>query len=104
MRTVPFGRGQLIGAPDLVYQVLAAPLHRNIFTNIVSFLTDSAGEHTIDTYRLSFACAFLRRWTSSYNQVDTPSVAESAAPSPMGSSNASVPPADGAYWGVGLDF
>ena len=97
MRALPLGRGSLIGSSELVYQVFAAPLNRNIFTCIVSYLADSTGEATIDVYRLSFTCAFLRRWTNSYKQVDSPSVESVASPS-VSAASASLPPSDVEYW------
>ena len=76
-------RRGIIGPSERFYQVFAAPQNRQIFTGILSFLTDSSGDFTVDIVRFSLCSAFLRFWTSIFKRVDTPSVA--AEPTPVDS-------------------
>ena len=82
----------IIGPSERFYQVFAAPQNRHIFTGILSFLTDSTGDFTVDILRFSLCSVFLRFWTSIFKQVDTPSVAAALTPveSPI-TSEASFP-------------
>ena len=90
IRLQPIGRGTITGTSANFYLIFCAPVHRDIFANIVTFLWDDLGRFGTDICNLSFSCCFLYTWTRRSQQVDTPSVA--LEDSPLSTVSSAVPP------------